>query len=166
MIKILSTSFLALFISLANPHDYHVSITEMHYNSDFKTLTISHQLFIDDLQRVLADRQEDVAVGLENSNKETVQIVVDYIRSNFKLTVNANKLLTPDYVGFEWEDHHGLWFYFEAKNVDDITSVKIENTFFIDLFDDQENMHYFYKNKNKSDLLLNREKTSGMLEFE
>jgi len=162
--KIYLVSSLLILWSFVQPHDYHVSITEIHYNEGFKSINIAHQLFIDDLERALEGKtNESLSIGLENQDSAAVLAVIDYIYERFQLSLNTNTSVKSEFVGFEWEDHHELWFYFEVKGVKSVKSITIENKFMIDLFDEQENMHYVYFGDDKTDLLLNKDQTRGTL---
>jgi hypothetical protein len=137
-------------------HEYHVGITELHYTSENEHLTISHQLFVDDMELALEKHLDGPAhLGTEDEHPEAEKHLQQYLNNHFGVWVNG-KLLKPVFIGKELEDHHHLWCHFEVNGVKDVDSLLLRNTTFFELFDDQQNMHHLTLNGNKQSVVFNR----------
>jgi hypothetical protein len=55
--------------------------------------------------------------------------------------------------------------YFEIEDIDTLGSLEIENKILIDLFPEQQNIIHFSNEKNKKNLILDKNRPSGLLNF-
>jgi hypothetical protein len=137
-------------------HDYHVSIVEIHHNTEENKLTISHQLFIDDLERGLSKLSSTpLQIGTAKEDPKTDEYIETYLNNRFSIYLNGKKAAIS-LVGKELEDHHNLWCYAQIKNVHHIDSLMLYNTVFTELFDDQQNLHHLYINGHKKSIAMNK----------
>lgn len=139
-----------LFVSLV-PHNYHVSNTLVHQNTEAHTLEITIKIFVDDLKRLQENKEE-------NSTEENYTFDTnEYILSCLKLSID-NDLLELKPLGREVENEM-VYCYFEANDVFEISSFEVENTILFDLFEDQTNMVDVELPDLNARLLLNHEKS-------
>ena len=82
-----------------------------------------------------ADR---LRLGEENESEKADDYIMAYLFKNFEISVNGVKT-EPTYLGKEVEDGN-TWCYIEIKNVDeDIATLDLKNTIFIEAFHNQAN---------------------------
>ena len=79
----------------------------------------------------------------------------------FKVNGNDTQLI---YIGKEY-DIDILNMYFEIEDIDTLGSLEIENKILIDLFPEQQNIIHFSNEKNKKNLILDKNRPSGLLNF-
>ncbi|MFD0963420.1 DUF6702 family protein [Pseudofulvibacter geojedonensis] len=160
-------SFLVLFIvtsSFVSLHKYYVSVTDINYIQDQKSVQITARIFIDDFERMLLERYDLKVVLGEEKNSELVNY---YIQKYFskKLIVELNgQVAEAVFLGNEKEDDQ-LYFYFEIENVIDIKKIKITNKLLLDVFDNQQNITHLNVNGTKKSFLFMSDNTSDLLNF-
>jgi len=125
-----------LFTSLV-AHKYYVSITEIEFVKEKKSVQIITRIFIDDFQRLLQERYDDT-LELDNGQDEEKidQYIEKYLTSKFKIEIN-NKEKALNYIGKEY-DNDIVYCYFEIEKISKIKTFKIENTTLFDLFSEQK----------------------------
>ncbi len=118
-------------------HDFHVSVTQMHYNAKERTFEISLRVFTDDLEKALSTEAKTlIRLGVADKNDPLLE---KYIRSHFAY-VNPQKQAKPfAYVGHEIEaDAH--WLYLEMPYEEPYRGGVMKQNVLMELFDDQVNM--------------------------
>jgi uncharacterized protein DUF6702 len=149
---------LLAWMLLSSFHPYYVSVTEIKYNEQEKTLQISCRTFTDNIEdalRKLYKKQVDVLHPKDK--KEIESILADYLSKHVKIKVNG-KLQTADFIGYEKEEE-AIWCYLEIKNLTETKLLVIENTLLYDYLPQQINMvHVEMKGKNQSQKVTNPEK--------
>jgi hypothetical protein len=135
--------FLLLFAtfslcSLSPAHDYHVSVTQMQYNSGSKTFEISIRIFTDDLERALGYANGNKRFVVKNGDANDAAVSA-YISKNFSFTTNQQKTLPIRYIGKEQEDD-ATWVYIELPFQVPVKGSKLQNSILTEIFDDQVNM--------------------------
>jgi len=161
MLALLSRIVCTIFI--ANLHAFHVSVCEIHHNEKAQSLEISIKIFIDDLQLSIKN-QGNTAFDLSNiQNKDSTSIhLKNYIVDRFNIQINS-KQIELKFVGYELKEYEILC-YLEAKDIDIIETIEIENSLLMELFDNQINLNHFqYKNEMKS-FKSTKEKKSAIIE--
>ena len=124
-------------------HPFHVSVTEVKYKEEKKSIQISSRIFLDDLEETL-----QAYVGDEKLNITAVENwdLVDatlrkYVLEQLRLS-NEKGRLDLIYVGAEIEEDV-MWTYVEVQKVKRLKKIKIWNGLLTDKFDDQENIVHF-----------------------
>ncbi len=160
---ILITGFTLLFTSVAL-HKYYVSITEIEYVKEKKSVQIITRIFIDDFERLLRERYDD-AIRLDSGKdeKEIDKVINKYILSKMPITIN-DVLKTPIYIGKEYDDDI-LYIYYEIENISEIKTFHIENKTLFDLFEDQKNIVRTKINGRNKTFILIPQNDKGMLNF-
>lgn len=152
---VLLTSVLCLFVCTAfAPHKYYLSVTDIVYNKEQRSLQIITRLFYDDLEDVLRERYKEGLRVDETSNQEELDLYIKkYVNSKLIITVNG-EAKTLSYLGKEYEDDYVVC-YIEITGVPSIETLEIENTVLMDAFTEQKNMvHTNILGKKKSLLLV------------
>lgn len=156
---------LVLFISLKVwMHPFYISLTEIRFNEQNKSLEISQKIFWDDLEVALGDMYGTKINFLNPQNPEDLdKMIEEYLLKHNQIIVNNQKVKLV-YVGYEVEED-AAWFYLEALRVSNPKRVEIKSDILIEHFPGQQNIvNFFVANKPKS-LILQKGKESGTLSF-
>jgi hypothetical protein len=158
---------LALLLSLSSfntSHKFYVSVTEIEYNEEQKSLQIISRVFIDDLEDMLKKRYDrSLKLSKSSESKDVRAYLEKYLSQKFSIEVNGKKV-DVKYLGKEYDNDMAI-LYLEATNVQDLKSVKVKNAVLTDMFDEQKNLvHVEYRGTTKS-LILTKSMDQNMLNF-
>ena len=128
--------FLGLFSS--DFHPFHSSVTEMSYNQKDQSWEISLRLFQDDLEQSVSaatGKKYRMIPGDESSEK----VLDTYLRKHFRF--HAGKQITTPYrwLGTE-QQQDAIWVYLEIPTTSDLAGSYLENSIFLEVFEDQTNL--------------------------
>ena len=133
-------NLLVLFLGLLFPnlHPFHSSVTEMTYNQTDQSWEISIRLFQDDLEQTISSnlgKKFRMVPGDAASEKA----LDAYLRKHFRF--HAGKQITTPYrwLGTE-QQQDAIWVYLEIPTKSDLVGSYLENSIFLDEFDDQTNL--------------------------
>jgi len=122
-------------------HDFHVTHTTLHYNSDLENMEITIKVAIEDLELSLENKE--LRIGTLNEKKSSEEIIKSYFKNHLNIYVN-NKIIDYKWVGKEISDNlHDIYIYFEISNFNQnekIKSLILENTIFIETIHNQSNI--------------------------
>ena len=122
-------------------HDFHVTHTTLHYNSDLQNMEITIKVAIEDLEKSLENKE--LRIGTLNENKSSNEIIKNYFKNHLNIYGN-NKIIDYKWVGKEISDNlHDLYIYFEISNFNKNNKIKsliLENTIFIATTHNQSNI--------------------------
>lgn len=157
---------MSLFVFTTNGHDFHVSLSQVDYNSKNESLEITLKIFTDDFEDVLELTEGfKLRLGSEKEATETDSLIFSYLEKNFRLKINDSKTLAEfQYIGKEIE-LDATWCYIEVLNVEDLKKVEITNTILVEQFDDQTNIVNVNVNGEQKGALMHKGKTTEILEF-
>lgn len=145
-------------------HKYYLSVTDLEYNEEQKTIQIISRLFYDDLEAVLQTRYDETLKVAPAENQEILdKYLTKYLNQKMQVVVNG----TPqklEFLGKEYEDDYVVC-YIEILEIEEIRSVAIRSTVFMDLFPEQKNMVHTQILGKKKSLLLQDGKTNAVLNF-
>ena len=126
-------------------HDFHITHTTVHYNDKSLSLEITIKVAIEDLEKSIKNKYSTKLDGLENNqeNKPQEKLIIEYFKNN--LTLSADKYaMEYRWVGKEFSDNlHDIYLYFEVPNYEkkeNVKSITIKNTLFLDLYNYQTNI--------------------------
>lgn len=129
--------FLFLYFSFLHP--LHLSVVDIHHNTENRSLEITQRLFADDLEDALRQFTGGKVDVLNPPDPDHLKkIIGDYVRQNFDLYLN-DKAAKLNYLGYEREED-AIWVYLEVPKVPDFRSIEVTNTVFFEMFDDQTNL--------------------------
>lgn len=156
--------FLWSVLGLNALHPFHVSVCEVNYNSESKSLQIIHHIFLDDLEQALRkiyDPQLDVVNPKDPEKRD--QYVESYIIEHFSIEVNG-KPMEVTYLGHELEQD-ALYGYIEITGVKKMNNISVKDNIMTELFDDQINLvHIKVDGKTKS-LKLDKKNDTGQISY-
>ena len=146
-------------------HKYYVSLTEIEYVKEERSVQIITRIFIDDFENVLRNRfYEGLTLDTEKENIETNDYIEKYLKDKLKITIN-HKEFSFNFLGKEYEDDMILC-YLEIQNIDRISSIRVENKLLYEMFPDQKNMVRFKIHSVNKTILLIKENDKGVLNLE
>lgn len=151
-------SFLFLFTALL--HEYHVGFYTIVVKEN--TCQITMKLFSDDFEKALHKQGNEVKIGDDLLEKELSLLLRSYISSHFKLSMSGNEKKL-NFVGAEWDDdYHAMYFYWECElNESDKKEINIENSIFLEISKEQQNMHHIKFDDKEYTLLLDYNKRTS-----
>lgn len=146
-------------------HDFHVSVVNVEFDKTEQALEISQRIFIDDLEKVLADASDtttfDIIVDFE---KDIVKNSIEnYVLNHMQISVNG-KVALLDYLGAKI-DGDVIVAFIESPNIKKMKSITVTNTVFMESFVDQINLvHLLVDGENRS-MKLDASKSSDTFEY-
>ena len=151
---ILALVLFPLLISSSAKHEYYVSVTEIQYVKEEKSLQIVSQIFITDFEKLLRERyDENITLAPDNDVKSIEKYMQRYIADKLKIKVNA-EAVNFKFIGKEYKDDI-TYCYLEIESISDIKSLEVTNTVLFDILPEQQNIvRLKLLNKNRSFLLL------------
>lgn len=162
---ILSLFFLILFSSFSSDdHEFYLSVTEIEYRQDSKSVQVISRVFIDDMQDVLSRRfGKQVSLAYKKDLSANKDLLEKYYSKKLSIQTN-NKDIPLKLLGSKF-DADQIVLFLEGKNVEDFTSVEVENLVLTDLFDTQKNIVHVKKGDIIESMLLVKSKGSGTVKF-
>jgi len=144
-------------------HPVHVSISNMDYFPDQNKITLSFKVFKDDFQLLFAHLYEEKIDFNDEKNYINYQSKIDdYYSNHFQIIGNDNGKYLLSNKGIK-KDEEAIWFYYEAMVKDEIKTLEIINTIFLDLYFDQKNMLIFNFHDNEKAYLFNLKQTKQII---
>lgn len=162
--KLLLLIITLLLISFTTLHKYYVSVTEIEYINEQKSVQIISRIFIDDFESLLRNRYDErLTLSIENEDVLVNYYTEKYLKEKLEITINGHTL-EFNFIGKEYEEDIMLC-YLEIVGVDDISSIEVTNRVLFELFPDQKNIIRFKINSKTKSILLIKENDKGLLNF-
>lgn len=129
-----------IFLSAFARHDFHTSLTQMHFDPKSQTVEVSIRLFTDDLETALTRENGEKKVRFESADKPN-QLLEKYVRRHFLVADSQRKQRAYTYLGYEPEGD-AQWVYLEmpAAGAEPFKNIVIKQDILMDLFGDQVNL--------------------------
>ncbi|SDX31140.1 hypothetical protein SAMN05444411_104180 [Lutibacter oricola] len=120
-------------------HKYYVSMCEIEYVQEQKSVQITLGLFIDDIEDTL-DKDLNTVTNLATTSeiKNVDTLYYNYLKKHFNLTIN-NTVKNFTYIGKEYDDDI-VRFYLEIENIEQLQQLEIKNTCLFNYFEEQQNI--------------------------
>jgi hypothetical protein len=134
-----------------NAHPMHIAVSELNYNTQQRTLEVSHKIFYDDLESTI-NKRYNVKLNLNTPQElpNADDYIHKYISTSF-IVRQQGKVLPMTYVGREYEQD-AVWVYYEITNAPITANLLITNQLLMESFDDQSNLLHFQKQDYKKSL--------------
>ena len=165
--KIIKIVFLFLvlpLLSFTTIHKYYVSVTEVEYVKEKKSVQIISRIFIEDLEDVIQLRyDEELIIEKENEVPEIDFFIEKYLKAKLIININGEEKLV-NYLGKEF-DNDIVICYLEIEGVDKIQSLEIQNQVLFDLYAEQQNIVRTKVNSENKSFILIKENDKGLLNF-
>ncbi|OHX68052.1 DUF6702 family protein [Flammeovirga pacifica] len=143
-------------------HPIHLSVSEVNFNQETKSIEISSKVFIDDLEegvQLIGGPELHLFTEKEVTNSE--EWINKYFEENFKIKIN-DKEKAFLWVGKETDqnrDIQAVWVYLEITGVKKVKELTIENSLLYDVHADQRNMLHLKCNGTKKSWLFDLKKS-------
>jgi hypothetical protein len=149
MISWINTVLFFLFFNSGFFHPVHVSIANLEYLNEQNKMVLTIKVFEDDF-RLLFFHLNQVEVDLKDSlnYNQYKDLIFTYFDTNFKLEANTNTKLRIAITDWRMQED-ALWFNFDVPLKNEIKTLKITNTLFLDLYFDQKNLVIFKTKDNE-----------------
>lgn len=150
--------------SFTAAHKYYVSLTQVDYNQKSKSLQITMNVFIDDMELALNDiHKKHFNLYTSKELADTDAYFQEYLEKHFRLKVNGNTS-KYSYIGHKYEGDV-VFFYVEIEKVTAVKSIEVENTVLFEHFQEQKNLVKFKVNGKFDSALLTLENRKEVLKF-
>ena len=156
--------FLIVPLLSFSTHKYYLSLTQIEYKSEARSLQIIINVFMDDIEIALNEKYQ---INLQLTSKEELKNNNIYFHTYLKekLHLKINDVSREfNYLGKEY-DGDLVYFYLEIENINDINTLEVVNTLLISNFPKQENLLKTKIHNKHQSLLLTAKKTIGLLKF-
>lgn len=156
--------FLLPIILSTSLHKFYVSVMEVEYVKEKKSVQMISRIFVDDLENAVRLRYDNnLTLSTKNESKEVNQYLERYLKDKIEVWINGESVEFK-FIGKEY-DNDIVFCYLEIPNVQNIRSFEISNTLLFDTFDEQQNIVKIKMNgKNKSFILI-AQNDKGLLNF-
>jgi hypothetical protein len=145
-------------------HKYYLSLTQIEYKNESKSIQIIINVFMDDIETAL-NKEYSIDLQLTNQNELESNDVYfkKYLKKNLYFKVD-NTSSSFNYIGKEY-DGDLVYFYLEIENVNSVEAIEVVNTILIDYFPEQQNLIKSKVNKKHNSILLTKTNDKGLLKF-
>jgi|TARA_B110000908_G_scaffold81850_1_gene98062 hypothetical protein len=164
--KLQKTFLLLLIIPMLSfsAHKYYLSLTQINFIPESKSMQIIINVFMDDIETALnKDYNIDLQLTTEKELTENDVYFKKYLNEklHFKVNAVAKKF---NYIGKEY-DGELVYFYLEIEDISDVNQIEISNKILIKHFPKQENLIKSKVGKINKSVLLNAENYSEILKY-
>ena len=155
--------------NLAFSHPLRLSLGEIEYFPEQRTVSISLRLFLMDVNEALVfdPESDELRFGQPDEAPHAERLLKAYLDQFFFVEVNGERLqldIKSKTIKGQGIDA-ALRLSFEVKQNEPPTSIRIKNAVFTDLFFDQNNIIYVHVNGNSTSLMLNKNTPTHTLVF-
>lgn len=155
-----------LLLSMAVPHKFYVSVTNVLYSEKDRAFQITSRVFIDDLEAVLLERYGvDTDLATPGESAQADQYIEKYFRAKFVVELNGRPV---EYVflGKRYDlDVAICYLEIPQINLAEISTMGLQNEVLTDLFEDQKNVVHVKWGGNKKSFVLIKGDNKGMLKL-
>lgn len=155
--------FLLLFIIPLfsfTAHKFYLSLTQITYKSEAKSIQIIINVFMDDIETALnSDYDINLRLTSDKELKNNDVYFEQYLKQKLTFTVDET-LKEFNYIGKEY-DGDLVYFYLEIEEIPSFKTIKITNNILTNHFPTQQNMVKLKIDKKHSSRLLNKDENVG-----
>ena len=146
---------IASLSSFSSLHEYYISICSIDYNTESKTLEITHQFITHDLEKaVLETTGISLEIGNKNEHPKSDSLIMSYVSNYFEL--KTSETISLNYVGKESTLDETLWIYLESNQIEKPKEITIKNTVLTPTFEAQSNITHLNFGKRQTSFSFNR----------
>ncbi|WP_250433036.1 DUF6702 family protein [Hanstruepera flava] len=151
-------------MAFTSVHEYYVSITQIEFVKEKRSVQIISRIFIDDFEKLLRERYDsNITLAIEDESSKVDFYTERYLKEKVKIKINGKEAVMT-FIGKEYEADI-MYCYLEIESVSSIQSFEISNQVLFDLYSEQQNIVRTKINgKNKSFILI-KENDKGLLNF-
>ena len=161
----INRSYLILFIIPLlsfSAHKYYLSLTQIEYRSEKKSVQITINVFIDDIETALnRDYNIDLKLHTKKELKDNNVYFLKYLKEKLHFRID-NIPKEFNYIGKEYEGDL-VYFYLEIENIKEVNSIEIENKILTKHFLEQQNLIKYKDGDKHKSILLTAKNDKGLL---
>ncbi|MEP1489758.1 MAG: DUF6702 family protein [Algibacter sp.] len=162
--KFLLLSLVIPLFAFTAMHKYYISVTQIEYIEEKKSVQITSRIFIDDFESLLRERYDDSLTLAENTESETINIYIErYLKEKIKIRINESDVNFM-FIGKEY-DGDIMRCYLEVVDVETINSIEIKNQVLFDLYTEQQNLIKLKVNSKQKSYILSPQNDTALLSF-
>jgi hypothetical protein len=162
--KIKKAYLILLIIPLLSfsAHKYYLSLTQIEYRSDKKSVQITINVFMDDIEIALnKDYNIDLKLQTKKELKNNDVYFIKYLKEKLHFKID-NIPKEFNYIGKEYEGDL-VYFYLEIENITEVNSIEIENKILTKHFLEQQNLIKYKDGDKHKSILLTAKNSKGLL---
>ncbi|MEQ6122860.1 DUF6702 family protein [Pseudotenacibaculum sp. MALMAid0570] len=145
-------------------HKYYLSLTQIEYSKESKSLQVIINVFMDDIELALnKDYNIDLRLTTKEELKNSDEYFEKYLKEKLQFKKDSNNLKF-NYLGKEYEGDL-VYFYLEIENIDNPTSLEVTNKILVKHFSDQQNVVKMKVGKKRRSKILNKSNDKALLKF-
>ncbi len=147
-------------------HELHLSKALINYNAETQAVEVSLHLFIDDLEMAMGDvGMTDLKIATSKESEDADEKIASYLATIFDVDVDSEDVVFT-FLGKETSDDlMAIWCYLEAESISPPQSVRVQNRFLLDHYDDQKNIVTFVSGETKKYFMLDDDKDTADFEL-
>jgi hypothetical protein len=150
------------FLSVA--HKYYVSVTQIEYVEEKKSVQIITRIDVNDLELTLQERfDKDIKLTAIDEKSSVDDYIKRYLKQKIEIKINT-KEVNFNFIGKDYENDL-VACYLEIENITAINTIEISNTVLFDLFPKQKNIVKSKINSKVNNLIFTKEDTNQYLNF-
>ncbi|MEE9408561.1 MAG: DUF6702 family protein [Polaribacter sp.] len=145
-------------------HKYYLSLTQINFKSETKSVQIIINVFMDDIEFALnKDYDIDLQLTTGKELKDNDVYFKKYLNKklHFKIDGSAKDF---NYIGKEYEGDL-VYFYLEIENIESLKTIDVSNKILTTHFPKQQNLIKSKVGKKHKSILLTAESDKGLLKF-
>lgn len=145
-------------------HKYYLSLTQIEYKSESKSIQIIINVFMDDIETALnKENTIDLQLTTKKELKNNDIYFEHYLKKNLQFKIDAISK-SFNYLGKEY-DGDLIYFYLEIEHIENVQTIEVTNKILTDYFPEQENLIKSKVDKKHKSVLLTKENDKGLLKF-
>lgn len=162
--KVFGLLIILSFSSFIVLHKYYISVTEIVFVDDKKSVQIISRIFTDDIEALLKQRYDE-SLNMDYTESKILDSYIErYLSEKIKIKING-KEWNLKYIGKQ-TDLDITKVYMEIENVVGINSIEIINKLLFDIYEDQQNMIKIRINSQNKSYLLTLHNDNALLNFD
>lgn len=163
-----SKFFFLLFVSAGllsfNVHKYYLSLTQIKFKEEQKSVQIIINVFMDDIELALnKDYNIDLQLTTKTELKDNNVYFEKYLKDKLQFKINGESKVY-NYLGKEY-DGDLVFFYLEIENIASITTIEVANNILTFHFPTQQNLIKSKVGEKNKSVLLTKENANSVLNF-
>lgn len=120
-------------------HPYYISLVDVKYNTNEKSLQISTRMFTNDLEDALRKTSKtNIDILNPKVKSQADSILFNYIKQRLNFTINSKKQKLS-FIGYESEDE-SIWAYLEIKKAPLPKKLSVETKLLYDFLSNETNI--------------------------
>jgi hypothetical protein len=156
--------FLIIPLLSFSAHKYYLSLTQIKFKEETKSIQIIINVFMDDIEHALnTENSIDLQLTTKKELKNNDVYFEKYLKNTLQFKINT---IAKDfkYIGKEY-DGDLVYFYLEIENISKVSSIEISNKILLKYFPKQQNLVKSKVGKKNKSVLLSKDHCKEILTY-